>query len=81
VHPEFDGFFNQFFGFGMGPDMFGDGDYEPKPADTVKPYDVTLEDLYKGKHVKMMSKRQVICPSCKGYFIPLRFLKVELRFL
>ncbi|KAK6509452.1 hypothetical protein TWF481_004196 [Arthrobotrys musiformis] len=49
---------------GMGG-MRGDGQ-KPRGRDVVHQYEVTLEELYKGKTVKFGSSRNVLCPSCKG---------------
>ena len=51
------------FSFGFGPGM---GMGRKKKQDTVIPYDVSLEDLYKGKHVKMNMEKEVICAVCQG---------------
>ena len=51
------------FGFNFGPDM------RPRRArgeDSVIHYDVTLEDLYNGKSVKMNMEKEVVCGVCKG---------------
>jgi len=37
-----------------------------KGEDSVIPYDVTLEDLYNGKTVKMNMEKEVVCSGCKG---------------
>jgi DnaJ homolog subfamily A member 2 len=37
-----------------------------KGEDSIIPYEVTLEDLYNGKGVKMTMERQVVCTTCKG---------------
>ena len=66
------------FGGGLSEDleeflfhMFAHGsaaDESPfRTKDAIKSFSVSLEDLYNGKHVKMMSKRKVVCSSCKGY--------------
>ncbi|EPT01713.1 hypothetical protein FOMPIDRAFT_1161263 [Fomitopsis schrenkii] len=34
--------------------------------DTTVPYDVTLEDLYNGKSVKMNMEKEAVCGQCKG---------------
>ena len=34
--------------------------------DEQHPYEVTLEELYKGKTAKFASKKNVICTHCKG---------------
>jgi DnaJ family protein A protein 2 len=60
---------NQMFGAGVsgfGDGMGGMGDGQ-KSRDAVQEFEVSLEDLYKGKQVKMMSKRKVVCTTCKGY--------------
>ncbi|KAL8881489.1 MAG: hypothetical protein Q9198_001324 [Flavoplaca austrocitrina] len=63
----------QMFGMGGGmPGMNGGG---PRPSgprrprrgeDEEHPYNVTLEELYKGKTTKFASKKNVICSLCKG---------------
>jgi DnaJ family protein A protein 2 len=67
--------FNQFFGgggggpgggFNFGFD-FGPGRRPGRGDDSVIPYDVTLEDLYNGKTVKMEMEKEVVCGTCKGY--------------
>lgn len=52
---------NPMFGFDFGPER-----RRGKGEDTVIPYDVTLEDLYNGKSVKMNMETEVVCGSCKG---------------
>lgn len=37
-----------------------------KGPDEEHPYQVTLEELYKGKTAKFSSKKNVICSHCKG---------------
>ena len=37
-----------------------------KGADVEQPYEVTLEELYKGKTTKFANKKKVICSHCKG---------------
>ena len=54
--------------FGMGG-MGGAGRGARKPAKSPsekQKYEVTLEDLFKGKNVKFQSSKRVLCPSCKG---------------
>jgi DnaJ homolog subfamily A member 2 len=70
--PDLDELFSSMFGMGgMGgmPGMGGAarGARKPKksPSEQQK-YEVTLEDLYKGKNVKFQSSKQILCPSCKG---------------
>jgi DnaJ family protein A protein 2 len=52
------------FGFSFGPGS--GGPRRGKGADSVIPQEVTLEDLYNGKHVKMNMEKEVICGQCKG---------------
>ncbi|OCF36918.1 chaperone regulator [Kwoniella heveanensis BCC8398] len=58
------------FGFDMGGGGGGpSGRRRPKPAkgrDTMVPYDISLEDVYKGKKVVMNLERDRICGGCKG---------------
>ena len=56
---------NPMFGFDFGPDV-GSGRRKGKGEDSVIPYEVTLEDLYNGKSVKMNMEKEVVCGSCKG---------------
>jgi DnaJ family protein A protein 2 len=52
------------FDFGMG----GAGSRRPrKGEDSIIPCEVTLEDLYNGKSIKLMMEREIVCHSCKGY--------------
>jgi len=53
------------FGFDSGPGM-GPGRRRGKGEDSLNPYDVTLEDLYNGKSVKMNMEKEVLCGQCKG---------------
>jgi DnaJ homolog subfamily A member 2 len=70
-HDEFAEMLNHMFGGGAGrfPGAgFGMGGGRSRASeDAIQEFEVSLEDLYKGKQVKMMSKRKVICSSCKGY--------------
>src|SRR6185369_5271520 len=34
--------------------------------DILKPFDVTLEDLYNGKTAKISIQKDVVCPVCNG---------------
>ena len=64
---------SQMFG-GMGgmpgmPGMGGRGRGPRRPAkgaDVEQPYEVTLEELYRGKTTKFANKKKVICSHCKG---------------
>ncbi|KAG8751281.1 hypothetical protein FRC12_012518 [Ceratobasidium sp. 428] len=54
---------------GMGGGMFGMGGPPRRPGrgeDSLIPYEITLEDLYLGKDVKMNMTRNVICLQCHG---------------
>lgn len=53
------------FGFDFGPGA-GGPNRKWKAKDEVLPYDVTLEDLYNGKTVKMNMEKDVACGVCKG---------------
>ena len=70
--PDLDELFSSMFGMGgMGgmPGMGGAGRAPKKPRKSPseqQKYQVTLEDLYKGKNVKFQSSKQILCPSCKG---------------
>ncbi|EKM78660.1 hypothetical protein AGABI1DRAFT_75045 [Agaricus bisporus var. burnettii JB137-S8] len=64
-----DEIFEQFFGGGAGPSFafnFGHGPKRRKGEDTIVPYDVTLEDLYNGKSVRLNMEKEVPCSTCKG---------------
>src|SRR3989440_9631770 len=57
--------------FGMGGGMAGvggpGGPKRPRrSANEEQKYEVSLEDLYKGKTVKFASTKNVICSKCKG---------------
>lgn len=64
--------FAQMFGGGFGAGMqfgfdpSGRGSRRTKGEDTVIPYEVTLEDLYNGKSVKMNMEKEIVCGTCKG---------------
>ncbi|OQV21483.1 DnaJ-like protein subfamily A member 2 [Hypsibius exemplaris] len=70
------GFPGGMFGGGMGG-LFGGGSPfghshggrggRRQGEDTVFPLTVTLEDLYKGKTVKISIDKTILCPSCNGY--------------
>ena len=60
----------QMFGMDMGggiPAGFSGGSRRPEKGsnDEVK-YNVTLEEMYKGKTAKFSVKKNVICSHCKG---------------
>ena len=62
----------QMFGMNMGggmPPGFGEAARPQRPRkgdDEEHPYQVTLEELYKGKTAKFASTKNVICTRCKG---------------
>ena len=60
----------QMFGMGGGaPPGFGGGSRSQrskKSPDEEQVYEVTLEDLYKGKTTKFASTKKVTCRHCKG---------------
>ncbi|GJE94872.1 DnaJ-domain-containing protein [Phanerochaete sordida] len=53
------------FGFDFGPGGHP-GHRRSKGEDSVIQYDVTLEDLYNGKSVKMNMEKEAVCSVCKG---------------
>ena len=57
------------FGFDFGPGGFG-APRRKKGQDSVIPYEVTLEDLYNGKSVKMNLEKDALCSTCSG-FVPI----------
>ena len=68
VNPE-DIFAELFGGVHFGFDFGGPGSRGPrrtKGQDSNIPYEVTLEDLYNGKTVKMNMEKEVVCGVCKG---------------
>jgi len=61
--------FERFFGGGMFGGMFGGGGGRqgpPQGEDIVHQLPVSLEDLYKGKTLKLAVTRNIICPKCDG---------------
>lgn len=68
---DLDDIISQMFGMGGGmPPGFGGEGGGPKRArrgrDEEQKYQVTLEELYKGKTVKFASTKNIICSHCKG---------------
>lgn len=73
---DLDDLLSQMFGMNMGggmggmPGMGGMGGGGPrrprKGADEQQEYEVTLEELYKGKTTRFASTKNVICETCKG---------------
>ncbi|EME85739.1 uncharacterized protein MYCFIDRAFT_202249 [Pseudocercospora fijiensis CIRAD86] len=75
--PDLDDILAQMFGGmggmggmpGMGGDPFGGAAprrRRPKGRDELQQYEVTLEELYKGKTTKFASTKKVICTNCNG---------------
>ena len=71
--PDLEDMLQQMFGMGGGgvpPGFMGGGGGRPqkprKGEDEELPYQITLEELYKGKTAKFTSKKNVICSHCKG---------------
>jgi len=62
----FESLFGGSFGFSMGPDGQSRKRKPRKGEDTIIPHNVTLEDLYNGKVVKMHLEKEVICAVCSG---------------
>ncbi|KAI9889362.1 MAG: hypothetical protein M1814_005531 [Vezdaea aestivalis] len=55
------------FGMGGGAHPFGNMNArERKSADEEQQYEVSLEDLYRGKTAKFASTKNIICTTCKG---------------
>jgi len=61
---------NPMFSFDFGPDNDGTGRRAGKGDDSVIPHDVTLEDLYNGKSVKINMEKDVVCTQCRGWADP-----------
>lgn len=77
--PDIDDIFAQMFGGGMNfggmPGMGGMGGMPGGPGGRNVPrkgrsveqeYEVTLEELYKGKTTKFSNTKNVVCTACKG---------------
>ena len=59
--------FAEFFGPGMfNFDFGGPGSRGKKRGNETIDYEVTLEDLYNGKSVKMNMEKEIVCNSCNG---------------
>ncbi|KAF9466534.1 DnaJ-domain-containing protein [Collybia nuda] len=54
------------FGFDFGPGAGGPRRSRGKGDDSVIPHEVSLEDLYNGKSVKMNMSKEAVCAPCKG---------------
>ncbi|KAF2236246.1 DnaJ domain-containing protein [Viridothelium virens] len=73
---DMDDLLSQMFGMNMGGDgfpgmggRFGGGSMPKRPrkgANEEQDYEVTLEELYKGKTTRFASTKNVVCTSCKG---------------
>ncbi|KAL9126998.1 MAG: hypothetical protein Q9175_007820 [Cornicularia normoerica] len=67
--PDLDEMLSQMFGMGGGmpPGFGGPGPRRSRKGDDEEhPYQVTLEDLYRGKTTKFASTKNVICSHCNG---------------
>lgn len=66
--PDAADMFAQFFGGGATFFDFaaGPGSSRRKGEDTEIPYQVSLEDLYNGKSVKINMEKEIICGTCNG---------------
>jgi DnaJ-related protein SCJ1 len=56
--------FGDFFGFGGRNQQ--QGSEMPKGPNVVIEVQVTLEDLYNGKDIEILQRRQTLCPKCRG---------------
>jgi len=63
--PDLNDFLSQMFGGGVGG-MPGGPRKAGKGRNEVQQYEVTLEELYKGKTTRFASTKSVICEHCKG---------------
>jgi DnaJ homolog subfamily A member 2 len=52
--------------FSGGSFGFNNGRRKRRGDDSKIPYDVTLQDLYMGKTVKMQIEKTVVCSMCSG---------------
>lgn len=52
---------------GFAEESIHENSFKNTKKDVYYDYEVTLEDLYQGKDVKMAGTRNIICPTCKGY--------------
>ena len=67
--PDLEEMLSHMFGMGgdMPPSFGGPGPRRSRKGDDEEhPYQVTLEDLFKGKTTKFASTKKVICSHCKG---------------
>jgi DnaJ-class molecular chaperone len=69
---DLDDILAQMFGSGMGGGMGGMGGMpgmgrQPrKGRDVEQEYEVTLEELYKGKTTRFSNTKNIVCQTCKG---------------
>ncbi|KAJ7352451.1 hypothetical protein DFH08DRAFT_858973 [Mycena albidolilacea] len=54
------------FGFDFGPGGAGPSRRRGKGEDTVIPHDVTLDELYNGKTLRLNLEKEAVCGTCKG---------------
>jgi DnaJ family protein A protein 2 len=55
------------FGFDFGAGGAGPSRRRGKGEDTVIPHDVTLDELYNGKTLRLNLEKEAVCGTCKGY--------------
>ncbi|WBW72633.1 DNAJ protein Xdj1 [Schizosaccharomyces osmophilus] len=55
----------QMFGMNFGA-QGASGQRKRRGSDVVHDYEISLEDMFKGKEVKLRATRNVICPHCQG---------------
>ena len=58
--------FSELFGDSFHFSFMGGPGRPRKGQDSIIPYEVTLEDLYNGKSVKMNMEKEVVCTTCQG---------------
>jgi len=64
--PDLDDLLAQMFGMNTGPSMNGRRSGPRKGPSEEQEYDISLEELYKGKSTKFTSTKDVICELCHG---------------
>ncbi|KTW29666.1 hypothetical protein T552_00875 [Pneumocystis carinii B80] len=50
----------------LGRETMQEESFKNRKKDVYYDYEITLEELYRGKNVKMAGTRNIICPTCKG---------------
>ncbi|CAG8630926.1 14815_t:CDS:10, partial [Acaulospora morrowiae] len=64
--PSAEDILTNLFGFGGGSMGGGGFSRQKRGEDIVKPFNVTLEDLYNGKKAKIFLQRDIVCSVCHG---------------